>query len=100
MNVTVKDNEFQASCRLVVVRHFLIKKFPSEKLVINQIFAIAFNSIVLIPILLLNGAAVITILKAQLLKSKPCYFITLLQSMFDLAVGLLGIPLAIYFPPY
>ena len=95
MNLTVKD-EFKASCQGFGDEHFLITRLPSENLLINHIFAIIFNSIVIIPTLLLNAVAVITILKSQPLRSKPCYFIILLQSMLDLAVGMLGIPSFIF----
>ena len=51
----------------------------------------------IIPTILLNGVAVVTILRSSQLSSKPCYFIILLQSVFDFAVGVLGIPLFIFF---
>ena len=74
---------------------FSCSKLPSEKLVISHIFAIALNGIVIIPTLLLNAASVITIFKSSQLNNKPCYFIILVQSVFDLAVGIFGIPLFI-----
>ena len=95
MNLTVKD-EFKASCQGFADELFLITRLPSENLLINHIFAITFNSIVIIPTFLLNAVAVITILKSQPLRSKPCYFIILLQSMLDLAVCMLGIPSFIF----
>ena len=96
MNVTLKG-VLEPSCQILGTTHLLTTKLPSEKLVINHIFAIAFNGILIIPTLLLNGFAVITILKSSQLNSKPCYFIILLQSMFDIAVGMLSIPLFIYY---
>ena len=66
-------------------------KLPSEKFVMNHIFAIALNGIMITPTTLLNGVAVVTIFKSSQLNSKPCYFIVLLQSMFDLAVGIFSI---------
>jgi hypothetical protein len=51
----------------------------------------------MIPTILLNAAAIITILKSSQLNSKPCYFIILVQSVIDLAVGVLGIPLLIFY---
>ena len=95
MNFTVKD-EFKAPCQGFEDEQFFITRLPSENLLINHIFAIAFNSIVIVPTLLLNAVAVITILKSQPLRNKPCYFIILLQSMLDLAVGMLGIPSFIF----
>ena len=95
MNLTVNE-EFQPSCQKIGDKHFLIRELPSKNLVTNHIFAIVFNSIVIIPTLLLNGVSVITILKSLALRSKPCYFIILLQSIFDLAVGTVGIPSFIF----
>ena len=48
-------------------------------------------------LLFLNGLAVVTIFKSSQLNSKPCYFIVLFQSMFDLGVGVFRIPLFIYY---
>ena len=96
MNVTVKD-DFLKSCQIFGTTHFQIIKLSSEKLVINHIFVIAFDGILIIPTILLNGVAAIMIFKSSQLNSKPCYFIILLQSMFDLAVGMVGIPLYIYY---
>ena len=96
MNSTVNE-EFQVTCQILGSTHFVITKLPSEKIVMNHIFAIAFNGIMIIPTILLNGVAVVTIFKSSQLNSKPCYFIVLLQSMFDLAVGVFSIPLFIYY---
>ena len=51
----------------------------------------------MIPTVLLNAVAMITILKSSQLKSKPCYFIILVRSVIDSASGILGIPLLIFF---
>ena len=67
MNITVNE-EFHTSCQIFGERHVYIARLPSENLVINNIFAIAFNSILIIPMLLLNTVAVITLLKLPLLK--------------------------------
>ena len=44
-----------------------------------------------------NDVAVITILRSSQINSKSCYLIILLQSTFDIPVGMLGIPLFIYY---
>ena len=95
MNATEKQ-EFSISCQILGTTHILATNLPSENLVHNHIFAIAFNGIMIIPTILLNGVAVITIFRSSQLSSKPCYFIILLQSMFDLAVGVFSIPLFIF----
>ena len=96
MNGTVEE-VFLTSCHMFGVKHVYVAKLPSKNLFINQILAIAFNGILIFPTLSLNAVAVITIIKTAPLRSKPSYFIVSLQSMFDLAVGLLGIPLFIFF---
>ena len=97
MNHSVDEKAFETSCEILGKTHFVITKFPSEKFVISHIFAIIFNSILIIPTIFLNAVAITTILKSSQLKSKPCYFIILVQSVIDLVVGILGIPLFIVF---
>ena len=84
-------------CDILGTTHFIIMNLPSERAVMNHIFAIAFNGISIVPTILLNVIAAITILKSSQLKSKPYYFIILVQSVIDLVVGVLGIPLFILF---
>jgi hypothetical protein len=97
MNLSVGQEGFEISCQILGTTHFAITKLSSEKLLINHIFAIAVNGILIIPTILLNATAIITILKSSQLNSKPCYFIILVQSVIDLAVGVLGIPIFIFF---
>jgi hypothetical protein len=97
MNLSVAQKKFETSCQILGTTHFVIEKLSSEKLLINHIFAIAVNGILIIPTLLLNAVAVITIFKSSLLNNKSCYFIILVQSVLDLAIGVLGIPLFIFF---
>jgi hypothetical protein len=97
MNLSVVQKEFEISCQILGTTHFIITKLPSNNLLINHIFAIALNGILIIPTILLNAIAVITIFKSSQLNSKPCYFIILVQSVIDLAIGVLGIPLFIFF---
>ena len=97
MNLSLDEDASATSCKILGETHFLITKFPSKKFVINYIFAITFNGLLMIPTILLNAMAIITILKSSQLKSRPCYFIILVQSVIDLAVGVLGIPLLMFF---
>jgi hypothetical protein len=98
MNLSVVvQEECEISCQILGTTHFAITKLSSEKLFINHIFAIAVNGILIIPTILLNVTAIITILKSSQLNIKPCYFIILVQSMIDLAVGILSIPIFIFF---
>ena len=66
---------------------------PSNGFFINHIIIIATNIILIIPTILLNAISIVTISKSSSLKSKTCYFVILLQSVSDLAVGIFGIPL-------
>ncbi|XP_028413379.1 sphingosine 1-phosphate receptor 2-like [Dendronephthya gigantea] len=97
MNQSQELKVFEVSCRVLGTVHSIITNLPTKKLLINQIIAIVFNAVLIVPTILLNGVAVVTILKCNQLKSKPCYFIILLQSVNDLAVGVLGLPSFIYF---
>ena len=97
MNHSVDEEAYQTSCKILGKAHFVLTNFPSDDFVINYIFAISFNGLLIIPTILLNAVATITILKSSQLNSKPCYFIILLQSTVDLAAGVLGIPLLIFF---
>jgi hypothetical protein len=97
MNFSTDEEMLGTPCNVMGRTSFLITKLPSEKFLINHIFAITFNSILVISTISLNAVAIKTILKSSQLKSKPCYFIILVQSVIDLAVGVFGIPLFIFF---
>ena len=87
---------FGTTCQILGTSQLLIKKIPSEKYLINNIAVIIFNAVLIIPTISLNFVASLTILKSFQLKSKPCYYIILVQSMIDLGVGVLGIPSYIF----
>ena len=97
MNLSAEQEEFGTSCQILGKTQFIITNLPSNKLLMNHIFAMALNSILIIPTILLNAIAIITILKFSQLNSKPCYFIILVQSVIDLAVGVLSLPLFLVF---
>ena len=97
MNHSVNEQAVEMSCKHFGKLQFVVPKLHSEKFLINHIFVITFNAILIISTILLNAIAIITILKCSQLKSKPCYFIILVQSVIDLLVGVLGIPLFIVY---
>jgi hypothetical protein len=66
MNLSVAQKKFETSCQILGTKHFVTEKLSSEKLLINHIFAIAVNGILIIPTLLLSAVAVITIFKLNL----------------------------------
>ena len=71
----------------------VLKKMPSERFYISQVFVIMFNSVLLVATVFLNGLAIVTIFKSSYLMGKPCYFIVFLQSIVDLMCSLLAMPL-------
>ena len=91
MNNSTKENEL--SCNILGTTHYLLEKSLSKELLINYIFAFVLNSILIIPTILLNVIAILTISKSSSLKEKPCYFTILFQSVIDLGVGIITIPL-------
>ena len=92
MNLSMEDRTFTMSCEIRGTTYFLVKKLPSEQLFVNHIFAIVFNSVLVISTISLNAAASMTIYKSSQLYNKTCYFIILVQSAIDLAVGFVSIP--------
>lgn len=74
---------------------FIVTQFPSRKYVISQIFYCFVNGVLIIPTVLLNSISVFTIWKTCHLKAKLCYFLILVQSLVDLGVGLISLPLYI-----
>ena len=81
------------TCNIFGTEYVFTTKLPSHVLYINNIIVLAVNGILVIPTILLNAVSIMTISKSSQLKSKPCYFIILIQSAADLVVGVLGIPL-------
>ncbi len=63
--------------------------------VINRIVLCAFNGVLILSTILLNSIAIRTISKSAQLKKKLCYFTALLQSITDLLIGVVGLPLFI-----
>ena len=83
-------------CSILGFSHFIIEKFPSSKYEVNQVIACVAMCILMIPVILLNGITVLTIFKRHQLRAKVCHFPVLIQSMADLSVGLLTLPLFSY----
>ena len=83
-------------CSIVGYAYFVIVEFPSSKYVVSQVISSAATSVLTIPVILLNAITVLTILKSNHLKTKICHFPVLIQSMADLSVGLLTLPLFTY----
>jgi large-conductance mechanosensitive channel len=97
MNLSAEQRSYETQCRFLGSTQIVITNFPSEGLWVNHIAVIVFNCIMIIPTILLNAVPMITIWKSSQLNRKPCYFIILVQSVIDLAVGVVSIPLSIVY---
>lgn len=84
-------------CHVFGTMYSFVNVKNQSKLYIHLIFVFVFNCILSVPTILLNAVSIIAILKSHRLKSMPCYFIIYVQSIIDLAVGILAIPLFLFF---
>ena len=83
------------TCVLLKESRDVFVDFPSNGYKICYAVMFAVNIILIIPTVLLNGTSVIAILKCSQLNTKVYFFLVLVQSIIDLTVGLLGLPLFI-----
>ena len=70
---------------------FIITQFPSRNFVLIQAIYCVINGVLIIPTVLLNSISILTIWKGSHLKANVCYFLILIQSIFDIAVGVISI---------
>ena len=97
MNLSIEQDAFGVSCNIFGTTHFVITKLPSDEILVNHVVTIVFNAVLIIPTIMLNAVAITTIWKSSQMNNKTCYFVVVVQSVIDLAVGVLGIPLFIVF---
>ena len=71
---------------------FIITQFPSRHFVLNQTVYCVIIGVLIIPTVLLNSILILIIWKSSHLKAKVCYFLILIQSIFDIAVGVISVP--------
>ncbi len=72
------------------------KQFPTEGYKRSQIALLLVNCMLLFSTISLNGISVVAIRKSSQLRSKVCYYVILLQSIVDLGVGVVTVPIFIY----
>ena len=97
MNNSTHDDVFIEECKAIFDRRStLYVRFPSDLYLMSNILVVAFNSFLVIPTIALNAVSISAIMKSTRLKSKPCYFLVVIQSLVDLTVGALGIPIIIF----
>ncbi len=94
MNTT--NEEFFQHCSLLNSRYQVLVKIPSKTVFNNMISACTVLTILITPTILLNGISVITIMKCSQLKEKNPYFLIMVQSLADLVVGFVTLPLMSY----
>ena len=75
----------------------IVRRFPDDEYERSRVALIVVRSILLLTTIFLNGISTMTMRRSSQLKSKVCYFVILLQSVVDLGVGVLGVPLFIYY---
>ena len=92
---TSSDSFFQR-CVLFESTYQALVKIPSKAYLHKMISACTFQMLLIIPTILLNGISVITIMKCPQLKEKIAYFLIMTQSIADLAVGFISLPLMSY----
>ena len=82
-------------CTFYDIKYYSETSGTSNYFVINQIVLCVFNGVLILSTISLNSVAIRTISKSSQLKEKLCYFVVLLQSITDLIVGVVVLPLFI-----
>ena len=95
MNITA-GSESLRTCYIQGNKFTFVQNLPSKPYVVNQIFLIILNGVLMFSTLFLNGIAVATVTKSHL-RNKVCYFPILLQSVIDVSVGVVTIPMFIVY---
>jgi hypothetical protein len=96
MNIGNESSRFFEECFLLNAKYEVPLKHPSKAFSINQYSACIVLMILIIPTVLLNAISVVTIMKCPQLKEKIPYFLVMMQSVCDLAVGFISLPLLSY----
>ena len=97
MNYSNKSDAFLAICKIAEVSLTIIHRFPNKKYEYNRIGMLFINCILLFSTISLNGISIIAMRKSPQLRKNVCHFIILLQSILDFGVGVVSIPLFIYY---
>lgn len=93
MNLTSATDTIFKICTLYNSKYQAVIRSPSEGYLINQILVCSVNGVLILLTVILNSVAIRTILKCSQLKKKLCYFLLVVQSVADLLVGVIGLPL-------
>ena len=96
MTMNTTNEELFQHCNLFKSRYQVFSKIPPKAVLNSMLSACTVISILIIPTILLNGISVLTIMKCSQLKEKIAYFLIMVQSLADLAVGFISIPFMSY----
>ena len=93
MNNSEKNDVFLTTCKVGKSSITFLSQFPSAKYESSRVAVLVINCMLLFSTISLNGLSVVAIRKSSQLRDKVCYFVILLQSIVDLGVGVVSIPL-------
>ena len=93
MNDTQRASRFSQKCFFLNAKYEIPINHDSIEFSINQYSACTFVIILIIPTVALNGIFAATIFKRSHLREKISYFLVMLQSVADLGIGVLSLPL-------
>ena len=96
MTMNATNEELFQHCNLFNSRYQVFNKIPPKAVFNSMLSACTVISILIIPTIFLNGVSVLTIMKCSQLKEKIAYFLLMVQSLADLAVGFISIPFMSY----
>ena len=85
------------TCKVGGSSYVVLSQFPKEEYKRNGIAVLVVNCILFFITISLNGISIITIRRSSQLRGKVFSFVILLQSVFDLGVGVFGIPFFIFY---
>ena len=92
-NKSINSTTYVKTCYILDDQVELITGFPTNKSVWVHSFALIFVVVLIFTTISLNGITVITIQRSRELKKKQSNFTILMQSVVDLANGVLVLPL-------
>ena len=97
MNGTKETEDFITTCHYFSKTTTHVSSFKSTKYITIRISNIVFLCLLIFPSVLLNATAAITIWKRPPLKKKLSCFVIFLNSLVDLGVGCIGLPIVVHF---
>ena len=91
----VNSTTYVKTCHILEDQAEVITRFPTDDSILVHVFALVFVVILIFTTVSLNAITVITIQRWRALKEKPSNFTILMQSIVDLANGILIMPLIV-----